>query len=245
MISTGTIEQACTNRRKLRLANGTGYWKSELIASPAGARLAPQAFLVEQDPESVILPHFHLQNEFQIVVQGNGSIGRRHAVRPVCVHYAGAHTGYGPITAGADGLWYLTLRPVMDQGALFLPDARPQMRRDAPKRHLLGGPVDVGEASSKIATVSVDEVIAPQPDGIAVWRLRVPSGRQTHAPSHPGGLGRFYLVLAGALRHGGGHRLPRWATVFATEEEEPLPVEAEAGGAEVLVLQFPLPERKR
>ena len=240
MISTGTIEQACANRRKLRLANGTGYWKSELIVSPAGARLAPQAFLVEQDPESLILPHFHLQNEFQIVVQGNGSIGRRHLVRPVCVHYAGAHTGYGPITAGSDGLWYLTLRPVMDQGALFLPDARPQMRGDVPKRHLLGGPVDVGAACGQLASVSVDEVIAPQPDGIAVWRLRVPSGRHTHAPSHPSGLGRFYLVLAGALRHG-GHRLPRWATVFASEEEEPLPVQAEAGGADVLVLQFPLP----
>ena len=44
MIRSGTLEQAHSNRRKLTLANGTGYWKSELIASPAGEPLAPQAF---------------------------------------------------------------------------------------------------------------------------------------------------------------------------------------------------------
>jgi hypothetical protein len=237
MIRTGTLEQAQANRRKLRLANGTGYWKSELIASPAAQNLAPQAFLVEQDADSVILPHFHVQNEFQVIVNGGGSLGR-HAVRPVCVHYAGAHTGYGPITAGADGLWYFTLRAVMDAGALFLPDARPRMQRNVPKRHLLGGPVDVSDDCRNIASASVDEVIAPQSDGIAAWCLRIPPGKRACAPAHPGGLGRFYLVLAGALRHAGA-LLPRWASVFVTAEDEPFRLEADAQGLEVLVLQFP------
>jgi len=111
MIRIGTHERAVANRSKFTLANGTGYFKSEFISPPAEAGLesherdgvAPQSFLVEQDADSVILPHFHVQDEFQVVVQGGGSIGR-HPLRALAVHYAGAHTGYGPITAGAEVL---------------------------------------------------------------------------------------------------------------------------------------------
>jgi hypothetical protein len=237
MIRIGTLQQAQTNRRKLRLANGTGYWKGELIASPSGQSPAPQAFLVEQDADSVILPHFHVQNEFQVIVNGGGSLGR-HPVRPVCVHYAGAHTGYGPLTSNADGLWYFTLRAVMDAGALFLPDARPQMQRDVPKRHLFGGPVDVSDAYAQVCEPRVDDVIAPQADGIAAWQVRIPPEQRVCAPVHPGGLGRFYLVLAGVLRHAGSP-LPRWSSVFVSAEDEPFQLEADASGADVLVLQFP------
>ena len=102
MIRTSTHERATASRSKFTLANGTGYFKSEFITSLAGEGVAPQSFLVEQDANSVILPHFHMQDEFQVVVQGEGSIGR-HPVRALAVHYAGAHTGYGPITAGAEG----------------------------------------------------------------------------------------------------------------------------------------------
>ena len=160
MIRTGTPGEAAANRRKLTLANGTGYFKSEFIASPFGEALAPQSFLVEQDPDSVILPHFHVQNEFQVVVKGSGSIGR-HAVRPLTVHYTGAHTGYGPITAGPGGLWYFTLRPAMDQGALFLPEARERMQK-VPKRHLLGRPLAVSEDCSRRSEALCEEAVPPQ-----------------------------------------------------------------------------------
>ena len=48
MIRTGTQDQALANRRKHTLANGTGYFKSEFIASAPGGPIAPQSFLVEQ-----------------------------------------------------------------------------------------------------------------------------------------------------------------------------------------------------
>src|SRR5947209_4589797 len=109
MIRTGTFERARAERRHHILPNGTGFWRTGLITSPAQERVSPQAFLVEQDPDSVIEPHFHLENEFQVMVAGSGSLGR-HPVEPVSVHYAGAHTGYGPIASGSDGLSYFTLR---------------------------------------------------------------------------------------------------------------------------------------
>ena len=238
MIRTGTHDRALASRNKFTLANGTGYFKSEFITSPAGEAVAPQSFLVEQDADSVILPHFHLQNEFQVVVQGGGSIGR-HPVRALAVHYAGAHTGYGPITAGPQGLWYFTLRPRMDYGAKFLPEARSEMKKDVPKRHLLGGPVDANGDCAKLTVAVSEEIFPPQADGIGGWVVRVPPNASAAAPSLARGLGRFYMVAAGAARIGAeGEPLARWATVFVTPEEEPVQVVAGREGAEVLVLQF-------
>jgi hypothetical protein len=191
MIRTGTLELARANRRHLHLANGTGYWRSDLIVAGdySDGHWRPQAFLVEQDADSEILPHFHEENEFQVVVEGDGEFGR-HPVRPVMVHYAGRHTGYGPIKSGAHGLWYFSLRAVSDPGARFLPEARKDMEK-GPKRQLLG------------------ETIEPQPDGIAAWVLRQPM------PA-PVGAARFYVVLSGDIAWQGS-RLPRLAVAFATE----------------------------
>ena len=235
MIRTGTPEAAAANRRKLTLANGTGYFKSDFIMSGFDAPLAPQSFLVEQDPDTVILPHFHVQDEFQVVVKGGGMFGR-HAVRPLGVHYAGAHTGYGPITAGKEGLWYFTLRPRMDQGALFLPESRAQMQK-GPKRQVLGAALTVGEQVARCGAPLCEEAIAPQPDGIAGWLLRIPPDETLAAPAHPGGLGRFYLIASGSARVSDTN-FERWATVFVTSEEEPMEILAGGEGAEVLVLQF-------
>lgn len=236
MIRTGTPGEAAANRRKLTLANGTGYYKSEFIASPFGEALAPQSFLVEQDPDSVILPHFHVQNEFQVVVKGSGEIGR-HKVRPLSVHYAGAHTGYGPITADSGGLWYFTLRPAMDQGALFLPESRDKMQK-GPKRHVMGRPLSVSEDCARRSEPVCEEALPPQADGIGGWLLRIPPEGTLAAPSLANGLGRFYVITSGRARVTGA-MLGLFATVFVTPEEEPVEVQAGAEGAEVLVLQFP------
>ncbi len=237
MIRTGTLEKARAGRRHLVLPNGTGYWRNGLITSPAQDPVAPQAFLVEQDPGTVIEPHFHLENEFQVMVAGSGALGR-HAVEPVSVHYAGAHTGYGPITAGSEGLGYFTLRTKMDSGAQFLPGARDRMQ-PVPKRHLLGRAVRPCEdaALSTLNNAEVETVLEPQPDGIAAWVARVPPGAAIGAPMPPGGA-RFLLVIGGTLELGGEH-LPRFATAFVSSDEPSPMVRAGDKGLELLVLQFP------
>jgi len=68
--------------------------------------------------------------------------------------------------------------------------------------------------------------------------LRIAPNGSVAAPGHPGGLGRFYVVASGRAKIA-GQVLGRWATVFVTQDEEPVEVRAEAEGAEVLVLQFP------
>lgn len=237
MIRTGTLEKARAERRHHILPNGTGYWRNGLIASPPEDAVAPQAFLVEQDPGTVIEPHFHLENEFQVMVGGSGSLGR-HCVEPVSVHYAGAHTGYGPITAGSDGLSYFTLRARMDSGAQFLPGARDKMQR-VPKRHLLGHAVRPCEASDLAARreSEVVTVLEPEAGGIAAWMLRLSAGGTAAAPVRPGG-GRFLLVIGGVLELN-GERLPRLSTVFVSAESPAPQLRAGNEGLEVLVLQFP------
>jgi hypothetical protein len=240
VIRTGTLEKAREGRKHHVLPNGTGYWRNGLITSPAEGALAPQAFLVEQDPQTVIEPHFHQENEFQVVVEGNGFLGR-HVVEPVRVHYAGAHTGYGPITAGPQGLSYFTLRARTDPGAQFLPGARDRMQK-GPKRHLLGAAVrPAPDLSTRIHPEIVDFWPA-QPDGIGAWMLRLgPNG----AASMPGvaGASRYLLIIGGVLELDGQH-LPRFATAFISTHGVPM-LRAGRHGVEVLVLQFPITQEEK
>jgi len=227
MIRTGTLDAAKANRRHHTLANGTGYWRSDLIAGSAGDTTAPQAFLVEQEADSVILPHFHVRDQFQVVVNGEGSLGR-HAVRSVSVHYAARHTGYGPITSGTNGLWYLSLRPQTDPGAKFLPEARGEMQ-PGPRLNLLTDPVEPGSAPTQV-------LLEPRPDGIAAWMLHVEPGASAQPPAHPGG-GRYYIVVAGEM-HVGETRLPQFSAAYVTADEEDFALRAGADGLDVLALQF-------
>lgn len=238
MIRIGTLESAQANRRHLTLANGTGYWRSDFIASPSSQTWTPQAFLVEQDPGTVILPHFHQRDEFQVVVAGDGGFGR-HGVRPVGVHYAGRHTGYGPITAGPQGLSYFSLRAVSDPGARFLPESRSEMQ-PLPKRHLLAEPVQAAtsDALRSVREPAVQAIVQEQ-DGIAAWILRVPP-RGSLRPPEPAGLGpRFYLATAGEL-HWEQAILPRMAVVFVSADESGFELRAGEQGVEVLAVQFPV-----
>ena len=232
MLQFGTLASAQENRRHLRLATGTGYWRSDLIkpgpeSDTATQAWHPQAFLVEQDPDSEILPHYHEEDEFQVVVEGDGSFGR-HPVRPVTVHFAGSHTGYGPIRSGSRGLHYFSLRPRKDPGARFLPEYRDRMRK-GPKRHILADPVSASGAGTTT-------VIEPQPDGIAAWLVCAAPGARIEPPAPAPGAARYYLVTDGSIDWQGA-RLPRLSTAFAAGVSfQPL---AGPGGASLLALQFP------
>src|SRR5688572_4110454 len=63
----------------------------------------PQGYLAMMAPQSRREPHFHRVNQFQVVVAGEGLIGK-HPLHPGAVHYADAFTPYGPIVAGSAGL---------------------------------------------------------------------------------------------------------------------------------------------
>ena len=238
MIRSATLQGEQANRRHLTLSNGTGYWRSDLIISSERDSPAPQAFLIQQDPDTVIRSHFHAQDQFQVVAEGGGTLGR-HAVAPIHVHYASRHTGYGPITAGGQGLSYFTFRAVTTPYAYFLPESRDQMQ-DLPKRNLLGDPVALSDAATLCARreVAVETIIEPQPDGVEAWLLRLPPNATFTPPEHAKGADRFYLVGEGVMV-ARSERLPRFATAFVSADQRDFELVAGEEGLEALALQFP------
>jgi hypothetical protein len=237
MILGRTYEESQPSRKHYVLPNGTGFWKSEYIISDFKQAPAPHALLVEQDPNQVILPHFHEQNQFQVIINGGGLLGRNE-VKPITVHYAGAYTGYGPITSGDEGLWYFTLRPMMDNGAQFLPESRPKMK-PWPKKHYHSAPLQ-SMTTSALATLAAPESITVQhdDDGMRVESIRVPANARIGTPEPAQGGGQFFLVTAGSMQVE-GKQYGRLSCVWVAHTEAAMNVQAGAEGVELLMLQCP------
>ena len=203
-------------------------------------QLGPQAFLVEQSPNWTLPTHFHLRNQFQVFIAGGGSLGK-HPVEPVTIHYASAHSGYGPLQSGDQGISYFTLRAHNDVGAWYLPEAREQLNTRIKKQQAHATPrtrIDLAGLQALTAP-STEALIEPDASGMAVWLMRLPP-RTTATP--PPGLatsgGRFYVVSMGAIQVAEA-LMTGWAAVFVSSEEA-LDLTAGPEGAEVFVLQYPL-----
>jgi hypothetical protein len=214
----------------------------EYLDPEAGETRPPQAFLVEQAPGAITGAHFHFVDQFQVVVAGDGTIGR-HDVRPVSAHFASACTGYGPITPGAAGLKYFTLRASADTtGAQYLPAARPKMR-PTPKRNLFFDPVLLSAPQALRERVGgVIETLHEGDDGLGAFVVRLGPGAEMIAPDASRGAGASLLVLEGALQAETG-QLDRWSCLFFAAGDGAPTLRSTAAGAEVLVLRYPRPPR--
>lgn len=237
MTSMGTRATWQRHRRDILLPGGALFKKGEWMHGGQDPTRAPTVFLVEQPPDYSVPTHFHRQNEFQVVVQGAGSMGR-HPIRPVTVHYAGAYTGYGPLASGPEGLFYFTLRPAFDAGPLYVDGNRDQLLR-GPKRQLHSTPYAplTPDALARIAVPEAFDLIPEQADGIFCRRFLIPAGDEVRMPSPEGGGGQFVMVITGSVRHGDAE-LTRWETLHVAPEAPAMTVRAGAQGAEVLLMQL-------
>ncbi len=210
---------------------------TDMIATRLSVGAGAQAFLVEQDPNWVTPSHFHLEQQFQVVVAGEGSIGR-HAAKPFMVHYAAAETGYGPITAGPEGISYLTLRAMADTGAWYLhkPGSRERMRPGLKREQAHASP-----ATEAYAPLEV--LIAPRNDGLAAHLVRLSSDATMQLPATAPDGGRFYVFTRGTA-HAGDTQLESLGVMFAAAAEVPAII-AGPEGADILVLQFPRADASR
>ena len=190
MTLIASAETARVNRRRGTAPDGVTFWHTLYLGTtrynmapgtpdPAPDALFPMAFLVEQDPGSTAQAHYHRQDQFQLVVGGHGTMGL-HEIRPVTVHFTGAHTAYGPIKASPDeGVWYFTLRNGFDPGARFMtmPENRAALRTIAGRTHreAVAGPLAAPTAPSQT-------LLGPDPDGMTAWRYRLAPGEAAHRP---------------------------------------------------------------
>ncbi len=247
LIATSTSE-AMQNQRQVHV-NGRDYTLSEYVgAAPlrgeyvAGNEVndngLPQGFLVEQPPGSVTLPHFHETNQFQVFVDGIGSMGK-HAARPLTVQYANGHTPYGPIKASETGVKYFTLRQRWDPGAKYMPAARDKLTKGNQRTRIKAGisPLNT-ETRRQLAAPVAETVFETEPDLMAAWIYRFGPQQQATMPPAAGSGGQYLLVADGELHHD-GRSFEQWSILFVTADEPAPTFVAGDVGLDLLVLQFP------
>jgi hypothetical protein len=246
MTLIASADTARANRRRGTAADGVTFWHTLYLGTtrynmapgtpdPAPDALFPMAFLVEQDPGSTASAHYHQQDQFQLVVGGYGTMGL-HEIRPVTVHFAGAHTAYGPIKASPDeGVWYFTLRNGFDPGARFMtmPENRIALRTVANRKHResVAGPLP-------IPTAATETLLGPDPDGMTAWRYNLAPGQPVIGPDAGTGRGQYWVVTAGCLTHN-AENLPKMSCAFVYPDDPAFQAAAGPDGAELIAMQFP------
>ena len=236
MISFGSRSLGTLRRRPLNVMDGV-FHKSEWMETDPELAPSPTVFLAEQPPDCELLPHFHRQNQFQLFVEGTGTIGKEQ-IRPVTIHYAGAYTGYGPILSGADGLKYFTIRSTFDTGITWATEWREKMVR-GPKRH---AQASVGEPWSAdrlkaLGDVRRETAIASS-GGLGADVACLPPGTAAALPPIESSVGQFVFVLAGSASLN-GTMLEPWESAFVPASDGDARVTAGVDGAQLVALHMP------
>lgn len=226
-------------------AAGRAVWNTGYMGTRCGdptpdsvEAIYPDVYVVDQGPGVTLPPHFHVANEFQVVLSGSGSFGN-HAVQAISLHYAGAYSPYGPILAGDDGIGYMTIRKNYDPGARTMPAAMPELRAAGRQpRDLVSDVLDVHPAAG---APECSPVFAPEPDGLSASLYRLPPNAGVTGPDPASGGGQFWIVLDGAMRSTDGATLPPRSCVFVSADERAQRIEAApTAPLAVLVVQFPV-----
>lgn len=250
MIISSSREQAARVRQEYATPHGARasietYMGANQILLDAGAARQgagtvdarttyPMAYLVSQAPDSTVHAHYHQADQFQLFVGGSGRIGV-HPVEPLTVHFAGAHSPYGPLVAGSNGLQYLTLRRSWDPGAQWMPESAPTLRQMAGRKHrALTSPAVAcdGPLPQQPGAVAVTPLISE--DAMGVWLVDLGPGAEY---SSPDAADRFAFVHSGAVLRE-DTTLPCGACLFATADETRLVFKAGADGARLILAQF-------
>ncbi len=236
---TGNFEAVQQSRQEVTILTGDVYGRTHIIAG-VGAADGPHAYLIDQPPEVLLPPHFHTNDQFQIMLAGSGMLGRSHKLEPITVHFARGKTTYGPIASGPQGLSYLILLQQLERGAHYLSNPNTVVDRAAVKFQTTSDPVTLSEADVLAAatTSSQTMLIAPEANGLAVCLSRLPPSAPFEAPLPDCRAGRFYVVVGGSVLMG-TEALPLWSCIWVTADEPLVLLEAGPGGAELLTLQFP------
>lgn len=250
MVQVISGHEALKIRKRVVLPDSREHWQTDYLGPeaslapggaleeiPLAARTA-QAALIEKPPGSVVPPHFHCVNQFQVVVEGRGTLGR-HAVGPGSVHYSGGYTGYGPISAGEQGLSYFTLRAQFDLGAYYLPQSKNELK-DVERQFVISDDVELSDPAALAQRLGaiLEAIIPPRASGLSSYLARLGPGAKLPAPPAAAGGGQYWVVMTGDLLYL-GETLPRLSCLFISPGDTMLPLEAGRSGAEVVVVQYP------
>lgn len=222
--------------REVQRPDGTGF-RHDYYGTPGVIDAGPQAFLVELPyAGATVKPHFHDIDQFQVVVAGNGRIGKKQ-LAPITFQYADAYTPYGPIVANDEGISFFTLRNIASGGHFKMPGSKHLMACRAGRN--IAGQFILNKALPGPGKTHCDTLMEQQIDGVFALGLRLGPQAQFRAPPSDGG-GQYFLVCAGALDDS-GKALPPNSVLRREAGESTVILTAGTQGAAVLALQFGRP----
>lgn len=235
MSQIASHDEVAPTRNQKELPGGHLSWRTYFLKPPREARQEqPVAFLAESTAQRVLRTHFHDVDQWQIVVKGGGTLGK-HDLQMYAVHFARAHTPYGPIVNGPEGLGFLTLRHHWDDGAKPLPESQEKLMqvKDRKPWQMTEAPDFGGDEPVNLRPFSQikDE------RGLAAFALQMQPGVSVVAPDPAGSGGQFIVVLEGSLRHA-GREYPGTSVAFVGADEAPWELVAGGQGLKALVLNF-------
>jgi len=156
------------------------------------------------------------------------------------VHYAGAYTGYGPITAGEQGIDYLTLRSSRDLGAQFLPQQKQSLKR-GPKHHYTSPSIkeDSQEDLDQLEQKHLQWIHQEVQSGLGVGVLKLPKNEtyQLAIPQNIAGI--FIIVMQGSLIEGEQY-LRKNENLYISRDVKSHSLQTDNQAAQILVLQMPI-----
>jgi rubredoxin len=204
----------------------------------------PYAQLNCEDPGRVTGTHFHIVDQFQVVVSGKGTLGRHH-LAPYGVHFTRAYTPYGPLKSDpSTGFEFLVMRAHPDPGSQHLPMALDKLMQ-VPDRQpwqisrQLSFPAPLLGATSADVLLQTDPYIKDE-QGLAAYTLVMKPNARTYAPDTSAGDGQYLVVVKGSLLLDNKEH-KSLALAFVRPDEGPFQICAGDEGLEAIVLNFPRP----
>ena len=203
---------------------------------------APSAFLAQYPPDEHSTAHYHAVDQFQILVQGSGEMGR-HKVSPYYVHFTRAYTPYGPLHADATTGWtFMTLRSRYDAGAQRLPE-KLDFLKQVPDRRPWQVTTQAVFPEQRGAATFQDMPEIKDDRGLYVRAFTLAPSARAMAPAPSNGDGQYIIALEGSLIHDGAEKKSK-AVVFLKPDELAFEIVAGAQGCQGLILNFPQVTRR-
>jgi hypothetical protein len=225
--------------KEVKREGGVGA-RRNYLGEPGSLEAGPQAFLVERPYANPrVAPHFHDIDQFQVIVAGDGRMGKRE-VKPITFQYADAFTPYGPIVGRDDGISFFTLRAVASGGYFPMPGSRQLMPGRAGRN--IAAAFDIERQPLRPAAVERAPLMEQEADGVYAEGLRLGAHASTTGVTSDAGC-QYYLVCTGSLIQD-GKAMPAKSLIHVAPGEDTPVLQAGSEGANVLLMQFPRPSER-
>ncbi len=197
----------------------------------------PSAYINRYVPGRLSHAHYHLIDQFQIIVDGKGEFGR-HQVEPYCVHFSRAYTPYGPLKSDdKDGWAFLVLRAHYDPGHNDVPEMNDELKKVSGRQPWqITKKVSFPALRPVAQCMDIAEIKDDQ--GLFTKTLTMPPRVRTTAPSPANGDGQFIVVTKGSLlRDNKEHKA--LSVVFLKPDELAFEIQSGPEGLQGMILNLP------